>query len=123
MNREDNAKLVDEYRNQRPNLDEIWCFIMESVISFEDDRGMSRREVCEGLFFAMTDLIVKREDQPFFMPYEDIRDYHKWMEHWLGIVKGTIPSEAAQRAYEAVHGEVDLDAKKDGWVARKITEH
>ena len=113
-----------EYSNRHSHFDEIWVFIMESAISFEEDRGLSRRELCEGLILATLDLIAKREDHPELTDVRDIHDFYGWVLKRTLKKTEELPSLEAIEKKEKSGERISRNATDYGWKPRpNPTEH
>ncbi|MBI1227816.1 MAG: hypothetical protein GC192_21455 [Bacteroidetes bacterium] len=118
MSEDTEKDYYSEYIANNPESSEVWCFVMEMAKVFEDERGFTRWQVCEGLINAALDLAMKREDQRFFQKTDDVRKFYEWALDWVRrrLTEYTTPEE--QAVYEEKYGKNPhwlFDAKNFGW--------
>lgn len=119
MSKNTENNLYNQHVKDNPEASEVWSFIMDAAKSFEEERGFSRRQICEGIFIASLDLAERNIDDQFFQRPNEVRNFHVWAFSWITVrIKEYITLDQ-QEAYEEKHGEDGLfgfDASDFGWV-------
>lgn len=106
--------------------DQVWISVMDSAKVFEQEKGYSRRIICQALIKAAMDLAQRHEDERYFQKTSDVRYFYLWAMEYTKRKFDTYIGYKMQRFEDERFGKDALsirDAKLYGWNSDPDSEH